>query len=573
MFLTLGTCVIYADQTGDISTNPAPQVSISVSISSSAEAPIVTAPADVTVNSTGLLTIVTLGEATVIGNIDGTLIATPDNTGPFSPGIHTVLWSVTDLANNTGTASQKVTVIPQVVIGPNQTAAPDSIVTIPVILNGTFPNDVSVGYNISRSSNLDIVEGNVTILTGSLESNITFNTNDYIEDEDISINLHTPVNAVIGLRNSSTVLINANNIEPSVQLIITQGEIHSRTLTQVDGDITITALVTDANSNDTHSFDWSMTDNELVDTDLDTTNNVFIIDPSALEEDDFTVYLYITDSGVPALSIRVKIEIRIKSNHSELHESDDSDDDGITDDIEGHGDDDDDGIPNYLDVHDLSNVMPANSDMGNSPLLETEPGLKITLGTTAFLSGGVSADLTQEDITIFTEILNGSSSVDEIENIGGFYDFDIEGLTELGQSVAIVLPLRVQLPEKAVYRELLSTGWQSFTEDGKNILRSATGAQGVCPPPGDASYSDGLTPGDWCIQLTIEDGGPNDADGIANRTIEDPSGVGIRSVVPIDNVVNGGGGSIISSVTKFDPTLLILLFLSGVNLVRRSYIK
>ncbi|WP_300482623.1 Ig-like domain-containing protein, partial [Shewanella sp.] len=31
----------------------------------------------------------------------------------------------------------------------------------------------------------------------------------------------------------------------------------------------------------------------------------------------------------------------------------------------------------------------------------------------------------------------------------------------------------------------------------------------------------------WCVQLTLEDGGPNDDDGVANRTIVDPSGVSV----------------------------------------------
>ena len=38
----------------------------------------------------------------------------------------------------------------------------------------------------------------------------------------------------------------------------------------------------------------------------------------------------------------------------------------------------------------------------------------------------------------------------------------------------------------------------------------------------------------WCVQLTIEDGGPNDADGVANQEIVDPGGVA--------TVASNGGG-------------------------------
>ena len=54
---------------------------------------------------------------------------------------------------------------------------------------------------------------------------------------------------------------------------------------------------------------------------------------------------------------------------------------------------------------------------------------------------------------------------------------------------------------------------------------SAPGEPGNCPPPQSTVYRDGLNTGDWCVQLTIEDGGPNDADGLANGSIDDPGGV------------------------------------------------
>src|SRR5690606_23283195 len=54
---------------------------------------------------------------------------------------------------------------------------------------------------------------------------------------------------------------------------------------------------------------------------------------------------------------------------------------------------------------------------------------------------------------------------------------------------------------------------------------------GHCPPPDSDLYRDGLNAGDWCVRLTLEDGGPNDGDGDANGVILDPGGVGRQDAV------------------------------------------
>ena len=74
-------------------------------------APAVTAPADVTVPSTGTLTDVDLGTASASDLVGGALTPTADDTGPFPVGTTTVTWSAIDAAGNTGTATQDVTVI------------------------------------------------------------------------------------------------------------------------------------------------------------------------------------------------------------------------------------------------------------------------------------------------------------------------------------------------------------------------------------------------------------------------------------------------------------------------------
>jgi MYXO-CTERM domain-containing protein len=56
--------------------------------------------------------------------------------------------------------------------------------------------------------------------------------------------------------------------------------------------------------------------------------------------------------------------------------------------------------------------------------------------------------------------------------------------------------------------------------------------EGTCPELGSDSYTLGLTTGDDCVQLMIEEGGPNDADGLVNGTLVDPGGFAIEYFGP-----------------------------------------
>ena len=72
--------------------------------------PTVTPPAGVSVEATGPTTAVSLSAASATDAVDGALTPTADNTGPFSVDVTTVTWSATDVAGNTGSATQTVTV-------------------------------------------------------------------------------------------------------------------------------------------------------------------------------------------------------------------------------------------------------------------------------------------------------------------------------------------------------------------------------------------------------------------------------------------------------------------------------
>jgi hypothetical protein len=110
----------------------------------------------------------------------------------------------------------------------------------------------------------------------------------------------------------------------------------------------------------------------------------------------------------------------------------------------------------------------------------------------------------------------------------------------------------------------------NFVEDSKNKLSSAVGEEGVCPAPGDSAYqhNDGLVEGDYCVQLLIEDGGPNDADSLKNGVIADPGGVAVAAIKEADPVIpapantSSGGGSI---------NILTLILLLGMYRLQLRY--
>lgn len=105
------------------------------------------------------------------------------------------------------------------------------------------------------------------------------------------------------------------------------------------------------------------------------------------------------------------------------------------------------------------------------------------------------------------------------------------------------------IPAGASYRKYDPlSGWRDFVTDAANEIASAPGAPGECPAPGDPAFTPGLTAGNFCIQLTLQDGGPNDTDGLANHVIADPGKLGALAVSAQDSssaapVTNSGGGS------------------------------
>ncbi|MCJ8268081.1 MAG: Ig-like domain-containing protein [Psychrosphaera sp.] len=277
-------------------------------------------------------------------------------------------------------------------------------------------------------------------------------------------------------------------------------------------------LIEHPDSNNQYNYEWSH--KEGVFFDIDSADNTFTFDPAGIELGVYHITLKVTDSDDVKFKGRKQVTMRLEQNTVVLT-SDDTDNDGIPDDVEGLGDKDSDGIPDYLDSIAECNVIPEEVASSEDYLVEGDPGVCMRLGDAAL--GGETGG---------ARILDTSTADDSAQNIGGLFDFIAYGLPVAGQSYRVVLPQAQPIPTNALYRKIdLDGNWQDFVETAEEQLWSTAGEAGYCPPPGDELWEAGLIEGYWCVQLIIADGGPNDADGEVNSTIVDPGGV----AVVIDN--------------------------------------
>jgi hypothetical protein len=292
-----------------------------------------------------------------------------------------------------------------------------------------------------------------------------------------------------------------------------------------------------------------MTDNALIDT--DSVDSSFSFDPSGVSVGVYTLRLSVSDGNA---ADEAEISLNLVSAAPVLTTAD-SDDDGTDDQTEGYGDSDGDGVADYLDAISSINVLQEQAGESARYLIETEPGLSLSLSRIAFQAGNGQAQVSATDITNAGDTNDDTT---QYEFAGGLFDFTVSGLPVAGQSASIVLAQLAAIPANAVYRKLVSAGWQDFVVDADNAIASAPGAQGYCPPPGDAAYQTGLTEGHWCVQLTIKDGGPNDGDGAINNSVDDPGGVATILATDVNVKVSSSGG-----IGSQDPLWLVLLALLG----------
>ncbi|WP_232522436.1 beta strand repeat-containing protein [Marinimicrobium alkaliphilum] len=488
-------------------------------------------------------------------NVDGDGCCSPMAEGFESgsqrlrPGRHDIVWRAVDSAGNEAEVIQTLYLRPMVSLSRDQVTLPGNQVSVRAILNGPSPfYPFEVPYTLDSDTTAsaedhDLSDGTLVFEQGETEKTLTVTLSDSanLNNRELVIRLDdrddTRLNESYSgeapalhhlntsARHRHVIRILEGNVPPRVALQLTQGGRSAALVAPDAGPVTVAATVVDPNTDDSHSFDWSNTDNSLTASANGVTAEQLVFDPSDLSPGRYSVEVWVTDSG--GESGRARLPVRVVATLPELDPEQDSNDNGIDDATEGLGDRNNNGIPDYLDATPSANVLPHQIAQRESFLLECDPGVRCRIGSRALMgdSGGVL--LVDDDFDRQSDL----PTDDGFEPIGGVFDFELHDLLEPGQSVRVVVPQRAPIVPDAVYRKLVNGQWQDFVEDEGNALHSAGGEEGQCPPPGDDTWEPGLAEGHWCVQLTLEDGGPNDADGERDGSISDPGAVSRR----IDN--------------------------------------
>nr|WP_259578709.1 Ig-like domain-containing protein [Shewanella baltica] len=493
------------------------KVNVLIEGAESANQPVITLPDDVDVNATGLFTRVKLGFAKAVDRNGHPLpVSLVNKSLFFAPGSYLAYWQAVDRDGNKAIKAQKVKVHPLISLSKDQLVGEGNEVVVSVHLNGVAPvYPLSVPYTVSGSagsSDHDLVDGVVEVTSGQ-QAEIRFRTFEDGEvegDEDVLISLDPSLN--LGSKQQTQVLITEANIAPKVTLDVTQAGAHQFIVAQNGGDVRINADISDANMQDSLTSTWASGSLNLQSDDAG-----MFFSPVSVLPGIYPVSVTVTDNGLPALSTTEKVYIVVRSSLPVLTGAD-TDGDLIPDVQEGFTDTDGDGIPDYLDAVNDCNIMPEGELQPVYFLAEGQAGVCLRLGDIALRQGQTGMQL------LPTLVPEDSIAA----NVGGIFDFVATGLPQQGQSYSLVMPQRSPIPANAVYRKYQAqNGWKDFVIDARNSVASSEGERGFCPPPGDSRWTAGLTEGHWCAQLTLEDGGPNDDDGVANRTIVDPSGVSV----------------------------------------------
>ncbi|MCL1142371.1 Ig-like domain-containing protein [Shewanella gaetbuli] len=498
-----------------------------VRVEPSSVSPVVIPPGTVWVDATALFTKVDLGVAKATDRFGHPLpVSLVDGVTFFEAGKNIALWQATDSEGNTTIAEQRVNVRPLISLGKDQLVMSDSTVMLKVHLNGVSPiYPVIVPYNVigqSDGQTYPLASGTVTVTKGTSAS-IPFNilpTHAQGKNDSLVVSLSDEINR--GQKFQQVFTLVEDNIAPSVQLIARQNNVERLTMGKDEGDAVISSLLTDLNSQDSHQYHWQVIQGMA--TDIDTVEEQFTLDTANLSTGIYIIRLTVTDDAIEPLSHVVDIKFKVVDSLPQLSVSNDTDGDLIPDDTEGFADQNKNGLADYVDNQSQCNVIIGQEGEYDRFLVEGEPGACIRLGLFAYKADNSAVGLSDDTLNIIIDEVPVDS---EVDNVGGLYDFEISNIPHAGQTYQIVLPQRQVIPAGAVYRKFTQSGWVDFVENDLNTIKSTAGEQGFCPPPGGAQWQAGLTAGHWCVQLGIEDGGPNDDDGLANGEISDPGGIGI----------------------------------------------
>jgi len=478
---------------------------------------------DIIVGSKGLLTTISdLGNSSAHDLVDGIIKVTTEEVY-LQVGRHILPIFAEDLSGNSIEGHINIIVEPMLQIQSKATVMQGKTYQLEVSLNApalTYP--VIIDYLVTHTNSADaqyrvhMSEGISTQLSISIPSDE--------QNGNISkVELLMATNAHVHNNFSSLLTVSDENLPPRLEVKTSQQGKQVSFIDPSAGDVTIDFEYLDT-SNDSYSYTWSS--DELIN--IDTERKSFIFSPLDLTKSEYLVELSVTELNTPELfSAKSSINLFIINDLPTLSNVD-TDGDGINDIDEGFSDLDGDGIVDYLDK---------DTNPTRLPISETDAPLQTTLGQTLMLGSSVlsTKKLTATDVTLTKEQLQEKLAEEEIDDntadphfaeVNPIINFTVSNINHSTGSATVVIPLdkNSAIPAQAAFRKYsVKTGWFTFVENDLNTLKSSMlDSNDNCPPPLSDSYKSGLLENHQCIELTIEDGGPNDADESKNGSVEDP---------------------------------------------------
>ncbi len=236
----------------------------------------------------------------------------------------------------------------------------------------------------------------------------------------------------------------------------------------------------------------------------------------------------------------------------------------------GTVDSDNDGVPDASDVLDQLQRLQVLNEAAVPAYLQVSGMGSLALGSYA-LAASIERGEYSAEIPAGTTLTSAVIGTPDGYAGTGIFDFSVVigvvGGTEPGDLVSVRIPLTAAVPNNGGRLFKYDDGvWSRFTAGTTdNYYGAPAPCPGLSAARGDgagewrAAGERGLRAGDACLLVEITDGGPNDADGMRNGIIHDPSAVGGISL----SGGGGGGGAM-------NPMWLLAMLLVGLALAARK---
>lgn len=176
-------------------------------------APVITAPIDIYVDATDILTPIDIGQALVTDNLE-ILVAVADNTGPYPSGETVITWQVTDSAGNEATAEQSLFIRPYVQVTQSAKVRKEQDLSFTIRLSGhavSYPVLIPIS---TTSSGVNLNPSTIEIISGT-EETLAVGIDDLETVEPFALQFDEPSNAF--LKDISTMQVSfleGNTIPP-----------------------------------------------------------------------------------------------------------------------------------------------------------------------------------------------------------------------------------------------------------------------------------------------------------------------------------------------------------------------